>query len=278
MQQPHNRPIVTQQMEQDLPSQVSQDFSLRRIAYLLPVYTPPPVANFNPTEDWKQDYTMYLLQPLNARKVGRFSLERSSKGSKQFILKVLTQRVGNSGYSQFQHAELNCRTDLLATPESWVFDTKMALTPNGKPYLLSGRRHSARVSNGILAIRDNFRTSAFPIPGRYSNEWTLLEAVQRLPGQMMQPIDYTLIDEFDTPWPNHRLAYRTQAHLHMQGGSEMLTAYYDLGRAVVPTVYWVDKHGRLIFVCTGLQIYALTATNGKSGQLPHQYPTLREDA
>ena len=221
---------------------------------------------------------MFLLQPDNVRKVGEFSLERSSKGSRQFMLKVLTQRVGNSGYSQFQHAELNCHADMLATPESWVFNTKMALTPNGKPYLLSGRRHSASVSNGILAIRDNLRVSKYPLPGLYSNEWTLLEAVQRLPGQTMKPIDYTLIDEYDTPQPNHRLAYRTQVHLDMQSGSETLTAYYDLGRAVVPTVYWVDKHGRLIFVCTGLQIYALTATNGVSGQLPHQYPTYKAEA
>lgn len=110
------------------------------------------------------------------------------------------------------------------------------------------------------------------MPGPYSNEWTLLEAIQRMPGRSMQEVEYTLIDEYDTPQPGHRLSYRTQAQVTFQSGPAQLTAFCDLGRALVPTVYWVDEHHRLIFVCTGLMVYALTETNGRSGSCPNHYP------
>lgn len=270
--------FMPQQARQNLPMQVSQDFSLRRIAYLLPEYAPPPLAGFTPAGKWKQEYTMFLLQPTVARKVGSFSLQRSPRAAHNFMLTVQTRRIGNSGYSQFQRAEMQCTEDILATPHSWLFDTKMALKAADPPYLMSGRRRSANVTNGTLIIRDKLRVNKTDIQAPYSNEWTLLEAVQRLPGQSMKPITYTLIDEYDTPQSNHRLAYRKQIHVNLQSGPEPLTGYCDLGRAVVPTVYWVDKHGRLIFVCTGLMIYALNATNGQPGQCPHLYPAYEKQA
>lgn len=259
-------------------SQVKADYSLRKLAYLLENYAPPSAAGFISTGKWRQDYIMFLVQPTVTRAVGRFSIDRVSRGPDNFVLTVRTQRVGSSGYSQFQHAEMHCRTDLLSSPVSWLFDTKMALTPEDKPYLLSGRRYSASVKNGTLLIRDNLRTSRTAINGLYSNEWTLLEAVQRLPRHSSVSIDYTLIDEYDTPQPGHRLAYRTRAKVNLQSGPEDLIAYYDVGHAVVPTVYWIDTHDRLLFVCTGLMVYALTATNGQPGICPEHYPSDRLEA
>lgn len=270
--------LIPQQARQNLPAQVSQDFSLRRLAYLLPEYAPPPLAGFIPTGKWRQDYTMFLLQPTVARKVGSFSLQRSPRAAQSFMLTVRTRRIGNSGYSQFQHAEMQCTADTLASPVSWLFETKMALKAADPPYLMSGRRRSANVTNGTLTIHDKLRATRTEIHTPYSSEWTLLEAVQRLPGPSMKPVAYTLIDEYDTPQPNHKLAYRAQIHVNLQSGPEPLTGYCDLGRAVVPTVYWIDKHGRLLFVCTGLMIYALNATNGQPGRCPHRYPAYEKQA
>ena len=261
--------------DSDIQSAIRQDFSLRKVAELLRHYQPPPLAGFEPAGNWRQEYTMFLLDPGICIKSGDFSLERSSRGSHSFAMTVQMRSYGISGFSLFQHAVLQCRTDMLATPVSWEFETKMSRHPNDKPYLLSGRRRSASVSNGFLAIRDKLRTSRTMIRGLYSNEWTLLEAVQRLPGESMKKIDYTLIDEYDTPQPEHTLAFRTRAQLNVANGPLHLIGYYDLGRAVIPTVYWVDQHGRLIFVCTGLIAYVLTATNGRPGRCPKRYPAYR---
>lgn len=258
-----------------IESQVSQDFSLRKVAGLLEHYTPPPVAGFAAAGNWKQEYSMFLLDPMVSINSGAFSIERSLKGTQHFAMTVQMRTYGISGFSLFQHAVLQCRTDMLAAPVSWEFETKMARRPGDKPYLLSGRHRSAKVSDGYLMIRDKLRTSKTMIHGPYSNEWTLLEAVQRLPGQAMKKIHYTLIDEYDTPQPDHNLEFRTRAKISVANGPLHLVGYYDLGRAVIPTVYWVDQHGRLIFVCTGLVVYALAATNGQSGICPERYPAYR---
>jgi hypothetical protein len=187
-------------------------------------------------------------------------------------LTVQYRSLGISGISLFEHSILYCRADTLASPVSWQFATKMARHAAEKPYLRSGWQRSANVTNGVLAVSNKSHTRKTMIHGLYSNEWTLLEAVQRLPGESMKPIDYTLIDEYDTVEPGHNLAFYTRAHVKFRNGPMVLTAYRDLGRAVIPTVYWVDPHGRLIFVCTGLVAYALAATNGHHGECPLQYP------
>ena len=255
----------------NIHAEVKQDFSLRKVAGLLRHYEPPPIAGFEPSGNWRQQYAMFLLDPGICIKSGDFLLERSSKSSQSFAMRVQLRSAGISGFSLFQHALLQCRTDTLATPVSWEFATKMSRRPGDKPYLLSGRHRSASVSNGSLVIRDNLRTSRIAINSPYSNEWTLLEAVQRLPGESMKTIHYTLIDEYDTPQPDHSLAFRTQAQVAAANGPLRLVGYYDIGRAVIPTVYWVDQHGRLIFVCTGLVAYVLTATNGRMARCPPRY-------
>ena len=255
----------------DIQSQFKDDFSLRKVAYLLADYEPPPIGDFDPTGKWQQSYSMFVQEGPSSPKVGEFSLERAAEGRQTFAVTVQIRRFGNSGFSQFQRAEMQCRTNSLATPVSWVFDTKMARDLDDQPYLQSGRRRNAVVANGALVTRDKWRTSKAVLDGLYSNEWTLLEAVQRLPGEHTQDLDFTLIDEYDTLQPKHKLAYRGMAHVTLHSGPAQFMGYFDLGPAVVPTTYWVDERHRLLFVCTGLMVYALSATNGQTGLCPDRY-------
>jgi hypothetical protein len=214
---------------------------------------------------------MYLLTgpPLM---VGTFSVKRTPNGSRGFQLDVMTQRSAQSGFSHFQRATMQCSVNALASPSSWVFETKMAKAAEDKPYLESGRTRNASVADGTLVVRSGSRVHKTPIAPDYSNEWSLWEAVQRLSGDKLKPISYTLIDEYDTPQSGHTLTYRGQQQVDCQSGPLKLTSYMDIGQAVVPTTYWVDEHNRLIFMCSGLQVYVLMATNGQSVPLPPRYP------
>jgi len=247
------------------------DFSLRGLKGLTTEYTPPPIGKFNPEGSWRLSYAMYVLVPRGAQMKGEVTLVRKPKGSGGFTLVVHTRRTSVSGYSQFEHAEMQCRKDALASPVSWLFDTKLAQKPDDPPYLQSGRRRAGMVRDGVLMIRDNIRASRTPLPGAYGNEWTMLEAVQRLPREKTPTMHYTLIDEYDTPQPGHTLEYRDQVTVPLKSGPLQLLSYCDIGRAVIPTTYWVDEHNRLVFVCTGLQVYALNAANGKTGHCPPLY-------
>ena len=247
------------------------DFTLRGLEGLNEEYVPPPLGQFTPDGSWQHAYAMYLLIPHASIHVGAFSLVRKPGGSADFTLSVHTQRRGNSGYSQFQLAHMECKQDTLATPISWTFETKMALKPDDPPYLQSGRKRSVSVRDGVMRIQDKLHTTQTPLNGPYGNEWSMLEAVQRLPLGKTQPIHYTLIDEYDTPQSNHTLAFRDKVTVPFKNGPLQLTSYCDLGSAVIPTTYWVDEHSRLLFVCSGLQVYALNATNGQAGYCPPRY-------
>jgi hypothetical protein len=247
------------------------DFSLRGLKGLIDEYVPPPLGDFTPDGSWTHAYAMYVLIPRAARQVGEVSLTRKAQGSNGFTLDVHTRRNSVSGYSQFQRAEIQCKSDALASPVSWQFDTKLAMNASDPPYLESGRARTGAVRDGVLMIRDNIRTARSPLPGAYGNEWTLLEAVQRLPREKTPTMHYTLINEYDTPQPGHSLRYRDQLTVPLKSGPLKLHSYCDIGRAVIPTTYWVDEHNRLVFVCTGLQVYALNAANGRTGHCPPLY-------
>jgi hypothetical protein len=255
----------------DLASAGANDFALRGLKGLTEQYIPPPLGDFTPEASWNQSYVMYVLIPHGARKVGEFTLAREAKDSTGFTLNVQTRRYSVSGFSQFERAEIQCKNDALASPVSWLFDTKLAQQAGDPPYLQSGRRRSGAVRDGMLLIADKIRTYRTALEGAYSNEWTLLEAVQRLPGEQTPSLRYTLIDEYDLLQPSHRLAYRDQVVVPVKSSSLKLHSYCDLGAGVIPTTYWVDEHHRLVFVCTGLQVYALNATNGRTGSCPDHY-------
>jgi hypothetical protein len=254
----------------DIQPQRRTGFSLRKVANLLGEYSPPPSEGFDSSKDWQQSYTMFDLEGQGVM-VGEFFLERKATKRETFALTVQIQRHGNSGYSQFQHAEIQCKTDALATPVSWIYDTKMALKPNDTPYLKSGKRSSAVVSGGVLAIRDGLRIRNSTIDGPYASEWALLEAVQRLPAEKMGEMNYTLIHGFDTVQPGHRIFYGGKVQVDLQSGPANLTCYCDLGSGVLPVAYWVDEYHRLLFICAGLRVYALSTSNGRTGKCPIRY-------
>lgn len=262
----------------DILAQFADDYSLRKMAYLLGDYEPPPLGHFDPAGQWQQSYATFVQEGSGGDKTGEFSLERSPNGQQNFALKVEIRWFGNSGFYHFKQSELQCRTDALATPVSWVFETKLARDGNDAPYLESGGRSDATVLGGTLSVHYKWGTAKTVLDGPYSTEWTLLEAVQRLPGEQTRGLDFTLINGFDTPQPGHRLAYRGKAQVKLRSGLEQLTGYFDLGPALVPATYWVDRHQRLLFVCTGLSVYALLATDGQAGYCPRRYTAYHDPA
>lgn len=247
------------------------DFALRGLKGLTKEYIPPPHGAFYPEGSWNHSFAMYWLIPRGAIKVGEVTLVRREKNSNGFILGVQPRRFSVSGFSQFVRAELHCKNNALASPVSWVFDSKLARNAHDRPYLQSGRRSTGTVRDGVLTIRDRFRTARTSLEGAYGSEWAIMEAVQRLPRERTPALDYTLIKQFGTPEPSHTLSYRDQVIVPIKDGSLKLHSYCDVGASVIPTTYWVDEHDRLVFVCTGLQVYALNVTDGATGHCPRHY-------
>jgi len=144
----------------------------------------------------------------------------------------------------------------LSTPEDWSFVARV-LDTEGRVIDNTQIKKSIRVQNGILTIDASSGQMTVPIRGDYTLNWALFDAVQRLPAESLDPIQFTLIDHFDQVKPNHTLSFRTNTDVTIRGKPQTLRAYDQLGEGIVPWIWWVDQHGRLLVAVSGLEVYLL---------------------
>lgn len=124
-------------------------------------------------------------------------------------------------------------------------------------------------------------TRPFPEPARCSINWSLFEAVQRLPRKAGESLSFTLLDDFDQARPNQTLSFWKTAQTRVGGRRVQrsrvrqlekgrvhnpywaiedqipvrLHGFSHTGDGVVPWVYWVDDAGRLLCAVSGIEAY-----------------------
>jgi len=265
----------------ELVTQVEDRFPLTHFERALEGFQPPTEA-FDPRGAWVNTYDVWECSQ-GERKLGVLRVERTPRGSDLARLDVRFRKNAAGGVL---HAEmsLECRTDALATPIRWQATTAVhdaQDTPIEDTRLTEG----GEVGERALRVRvggSRARTPFVP-PGTF--DWCLFDAVQRLPGVEMTPLEFTLLDRLNHQVkPGQRLACRA-AHTIELGGRRVwredkqvlergavyrptpvregavttaLYAYDHTGRGTVPTVYWTDQRGRLFFVLSGLIGYVLS--------------------
>jgi hypothetical protein len=88
----------------------------------------------------------------------------------------------------------------------------------------------------------------------------LFEAVQRLPKENLEPVQFTMIDDFDLLRQGYVLSLRgTEEVLFGEPAPDKvptpLYAFNQTGEGCIETVYWLDQKGRLLFVSAGIESY-----------------------
>jgi len=243
-----------------------EHFSLNKIADLVQSYQAPASA-FDRNGSWTSTYTINtLLQEGGFGTEGGLTVERVPRADGGCQLRIDCHRMGRSGFAYRVHVDAECANDALSTPRSWTASSKMAKLPDDPPYLNSGLVKKGAVENGMMRLITGSETQETPLVGRHTLKWCLIDATQRLPGATTKDIDFTLIDEFDQARPGQRLSYRKTAVIEMNGCARRLTAHQHLGSGVIPTVYWIDEDGLLLFIMTGQEIYVLHSSNGATAE------------
>ncbi len=149
-------------------------------------------------------------------------------------------------------------TAVLPSPKRWELDAKLR-DARGQTVPGTKIRKEGSCADGVLTIRDKAATRKTKVPGAWTVNWMLFEAVQRLPREETKPISFTLLDHFDQVKGKQTLAYRKTGDLTLGGKTVRAIAYDQTGRGVLPWVYWVDEAGRLLLVVAGLEAYVLTS-------------------
>ncbi len=214
-----------------------------------------PEGPFDPSGSWQQRYGVYSAAGRLSR-VGELRLDRQVKSSGRVLLDMQYQK-SLSGGRQMISAKIHLAADSpLSTPEDWSFVARV-LDTEGRVIDNTQIKKSIRVQNGILTIDASSGQMTVPIRGDYTLNWALFDAVQRLPAESLDPIQFTLIDHFDQVKPNHTLSFRTNTDVTIRGKPQTLRAYDQLGEGIVPWIWWVDQHGRLLVAVSGLEVYLL---------------------
>jgi len=236
-------------------------FTLNKVGPLIASYTPPEVT-FEPNGAWKHQYMMYSMGYGQVRPEGELTIQRNVAENDHFQLKILCRRYASHPFSQFVEGELDCMETALASPGSWTYQTKLAQAITDPPYLKSGLTQHAHVRDGCLIVQGDAHQRMFSLQDEYTCKWCLLEAVQRLPREEFEPLEFTVLDDFDQPHPGQTLRFRKQEYVELADGPGLLTAYEQIGPGVLPTVFWVDSNGRCLFLMSCIEIYILEEADG----------------
>jgi len=259
---------------------VADPFPLAHFERALEGFQPPTEA-FDPQGAWVNAYDVWECSQ-GSRKIGALRIERTLLDAHRAVL-GLRFRKGAAGGILRAEMTLDCRTDALATPLRWQAETAVH---DPQDALIADTRLSetGEVGERALRVKIGPLPVRIPVEGPCTFAGCLFDAVQRLPGEAMGPLEFTLIDRLNHQVkPGQRLAFRAAPTVEL-GGKRVwreekqtlergavyrpvparegardtkLRAYEQTGRGVVPTVYWVDARGRLLFALSGLIGYVL---------------------
>lgn len=221
----------------------------------------PPEAPFDPLGAWTHRYEQRSTFSLGVD--GGLLLVRKPVEPDAFTLESTLSRRAIDGYHYLVQTTMKGRVDTFGATEGWTVQTKVATAADAASALRSGLEKRAIVSDGNLRLRVGEDSSTMPLKGPVFHDVALLEAVQRLPAEESKPLWFTLVEEGDLPSNVHRLSFRQTYDVQTAGGVRRLSCFQHLGPGVVPATYWLDAHGRLLLMLTGMVMYVLAEEDGQ---------------
>jgi hypothetical protein len=203
-----------------------------------------PTGDFDADGEWSHTYAIAV----RGTAAGALRLRRATV-EEGFALHV-DQEAMLSGATQRTTATLHCAADAVASIRAWTLDT-VTVDKEGEPLeetrvTLSGNVGSERVIQAGLP--DMPRDSSLPL----TSNWSLLEAVQRLARHgTAKSLQFEMLDEMGALRHNQRLVRYETIEADLPNGKISVTGFCQSGEGVLPTHYWLDAQGRLLFVIAG---------------------------
>lgn len=207
-------------------------------------------ADFRPEGAWTRSYRIFTCHGYvgegNAD-VGFLKLERVPQTGDFFLLRVTQQIVHYGGSLHILDGELKCRTDTLASPVEWKLESRLR-DWEGNELAGLGSSESGRLNSAGIEIVRRGRAARQKVSGPVTGDFTLFEAVQRLPFVKAGPRVFDFLEGMSLYRPGHRLYY---------GGppESGLHRFYHTGHGVGPYEYWLDGQHALRLVASHARAY-----------------------
>lgn len=204
---------------------------------------PPAPSGFKPDGNWQQSYriwTCHGYRESGNENVGALRLERKIQSARTFLLRVSQAVSQTDGLIANIEANIQCRTNTLASPVRWEVRSTFVGSDGKKiPELASKKTGTA--------------TAAID---RSTSDWCLFELVQRLDYAQGMSMDFDLLEGLEISKPKHRLTYRGILPTRIEGVGR-IHSFSQLGSGILPTEYWLDDNHRLLCVISMNKAYIL---------------------
>ncbi len=230
-----------------------------------------PAGRFEPNADWKHIYrvwTCYGYRSGSNRDQGELTISRSRDSSRDGLHLAVEQsiRMDPKKEPHVHHitAEIDCRTDELASPTSWTFTSRFTRGAGDQPQPALDHAEQGRLRDGALEVVIAGQRYERIASRRLTADWCLFEAVQRMAFGRDGVLQFDLMEGLTVWKPGQRLSYRGEFPVDWSGRPLALYCFQQLGMGVWPYEYWLDGQHRLLLVITGARAYIWSG--GKGGE------------
>ena len=220
----------------------------------------PPQGDFNPEGEWEQSYRIWMTGGDWDSYQGYVTLKRLPGGADQFRLEVLESLIMPRTRSIHEtKVAARCRCDTFAIPVSWHLTSRVYDTKTEEEFSEAHVEQKGSADAKQIVIETNGRKRTMRAPAAWTWNWSLFEAVQRKPRAQACTAEFSLLDDLDVMKAGQRLIPRGETTIQFAGVDVPVVRYDQIGRALLPTQYYVDQSGRLLLSHTELRAYILDA-------------------
>ncbi|HTM50567.1 MAG TPA: hypothetical protein VL285_17860 [Bryobacteraceae bacterium] len=209
----------------------------------------PPEGDFHPQGAWTHQYAVCLLNPERQEKgehpqpYGKLLLKRNPAEAGRFNLEV-EQSIFTRGRSGNRtRASLTCSSDRVASPLRW--ELRSETLENGAAAGGASVSETGSVRDGMI-LRSGRGSRKIGAKRALTSNWSLIDAVQRLPFDAAQPLEFDMIEDLDLFKSGQSLRPLGELTLELGGRRTRLHGFRQIGRGILPMHYLLDDQRRLI--------------------------------
>lgn len=237
------------------PFEHGDEFSLLKLENLLKDYKFPPATGFNP-DSYKLNYQAVSADADTIK--GSLDFSRKVAGTNiQYAFSI--HRLIPKTFVYKVHGSLMAANNDFPSVVSWEGQSMISPVDSEKPYLNSEKKIMGKVTGKNVVLKENGKESKLTLSsGNLTWKWGMIDMVRIMASKNIQSLEFSTLDEMDVIYPKQKVSFRKSKMLTTGEGEKVNFKVFDLiGDGVIPTVYWVDQFGRVVFIVTGLEAYML---------------------
>lgn len=220
----------------------------------------PDKKDFSPNKPWLHTYRIWgghgFIKVRNFN-IGILLIERLQSESDTVISFRIQQKIVHlGGIVQILTATVTSKNDSIASLVEWNLVSTITDTSGSLSRELN-LEHVAKIQDNTIQRTINGQKSTIKLDTPLSSDWTMFEAIQRLPFETPSIPAFDSLDGLTVLKKNHRLFYRNNHSENMTKQNIRLHNFYQLGHGVLPYEYWLDENHRLLMMITGNRNYIL---------------------